>query len=452
MKPTYFSNPYPNMTKQEIYRSKLGTLQDALDLIQGGDCLIWPIHANEPKLFLDNLHTIAPRLDKPVDLWAIVHRFKHEVLSSTDPSMDVFQISSFFFDGQTRKTHAAGTRRVTYFPSDLHKFSEELNLAKRPNVFVAQVSAMDEFGYCHCVSCQQWAQENFETAEKVIYEVNPRLPMGFGEGALPVERADVIYELTEEQSIAGIPIVEDPPMTPEEQAVADYVVSLARDGDCFQLGFGGIPAAIGNSLTSKWDLGIHSEQFSTSMAKLMANGNVSNRHKAIDQRVSVAAFAIGNQFMYDYMDHNPRIHTRRGTYTNDPMNIMKNDNVLSINGGLQYDLTGQICSESIGPSQFSGTGGATDFAYGAFHSKGGRGIIASVSTTKKGTLSRIVPTLQSGSVVSVSRNLADYVVTEYGIAKLRQRTVKQRAENLIAVAHPDFRAELRKQASELLYF
>ena len=450
MKPHYFGNPYPGMTKQDIYDSKLGTLQDALDLIEGGDCLIWPIHANEPKVFLDHLHTIGPRLEEPVDLWAIVHRFPHEVLSSTDPAMDKFTIRSFFYDGQTRKSHPSG--RVTFFPCNLHNFAEELNINDRPSVFVAQVSAMDKFGYCHINSCQQWAQENFETADKVIFEVNPRLPQGFGEAALPVERADVIYELNDEQSIAGIPIVKDPPMTKDEQTVADYVVSLARDGDCFQLGFGGIPAAIGNSLSDKWDLGIHSEQFSSSMARLMANGNVTNRHKAIDRGISVAAFAIGDEFMYDYIDRNPRVHIRRGTYTNDPMNIAKNDNVLSINGGLQYDLTGQICSESIGPRQFSGTGGATDFAYGAYHSKGGRGIIASVSTTKKGTLSRIVPMLQQGSIVSVSRNLADYVVTEYGIAKLRQRTVKQRVENLIAVAHPDFRAELRKEADRLMYY
>lgn len=450
MKAVYDRNPYPGMTKQEIYQSKLGTVQDALDLIQGGDCILWPIHANEPKVFLDNLHTIAPRLEEPVTLWAIVHRFPHEVLMSTDPVMDKFPIKTFFYDGQTRKSHPSG--RVSFFPCNLHNFSEELNEAHRPNVFVAQTSAMDEFGYCHIDSDQQWSQENFETAEKVIFEVNPRLPQGFGEVALPVECADVIFELDEKQQIEGIPIVEDPVMTPDEQAVADYVVSLARDGDCIQLGFGGIPAAIGNNLNTKWDLGIHTEQFSSSMAKLMHNGNVTNRHKSIDKNVSVAAFAIGDQFLYDYINRNPRVHIRRGTYTNDPAIIAKNDNVLSINGGLQYDLTGQICSESIGPTQFSGTGGATDFAYGAYHSKGGRGIIASVSTTKKGTLSRIVPTLQEGSIVTVSRNLADYVVTEYGIAKLRQRTVKQRVENLIAVAHPDFRAELRTQAKKLMYY
>ena len=451
MKPNYFSNPYAGMTKQEIYRQKQGTLKDALDLIQGGDCILWPIHANEPKQFIDALPSILDRLDSPVELWAVVHRYPHEVLNSCDPRFqDKFHISSFFYDANTRKSHPSG--RVSFFPCNLHNFGEELCLNRKPTVFVAQVSSMDEFGYCHIVSCQQWAQEGFAAAEKVIFEVNPLLPKGFGEAALPVERADVIYELSPEDAKAGIPIVEDPPMTKEEQSVADYVVSLARDGDCFQLGFGGIPAAIGNSLIDKWDLGIHSEQFSSSMARLMANGNATNRHKAIDQGVSVAAFAIGDQQMYDYLDRNPRIHIRRGSYTNDPMNICKNDNVLSINGGLQYDLTGQICSESIGPIQFSGTGGATDFAYGAYHSKGGRGIIASVSTTKKGTISRIVPTLEPGAIVTVSRNLVDYVVTEYGIAKLRQRTVKQRVENLIAVAHPDFRAELRRQAQQLMYY
>lgn len=444
------SQQYRGMSKQDLYRAKLGTLQDALDLIQGGDCIVWPIHCNEPKVFLDHLHTIAPRLDRTVELWSAVQRFDHVVLSSTDPQYNLFHVNTFFFDANTRKAHPAG--RVSMFPCDLHAYGRELYTCKEPNVFVAQVSAMDENGYCHTATCQQWCQESFETAEKVIFEVNPQLPQGFGEVALPVARATVVYELNEQQAAEGIPIVKDPPMSPEEKAVAEYVVSLARDGDCFQLGFGGIPAAIGNSLTDKWDLGIHSEQFSSSMARLMANGNVTNRRKTLDRYISVAAFAIGDEFLYSFLHRHPRIHIRRGSYTNDPANIARNDNVLSINGGLQYDLTGQICSETIGPTQYSGTGGATDFAYGAYHSKGGRGIIASVSTTKGGTLSRIVPTLAPGSVVSVSRNLADYVVTEYGIAKLRQRTVSQRVENLIAVAHPDFRAELRKQAAKYMYY
>ena len=227
---------------------------------------------------------------------------------------------------------------------------------------------------------------------------------------------------------------------------------MMKDGDCIQLGFGGIPNAIGFHLMEKHDLGIHTEQIGTSMAHLMACGAVTNRYKSIDQGITVGSFISGDNFLYDFVDQHPRLTVRRSRYTNDPYVIARNDNVVSVNASLQIDLTGQVCAESIGPYQHSGTGGATDFAWGAYHSKGGRAILAQTSTTKKGTLSRIVPILDPGAVVSVSRNLTDMVVTEYGVAKLRQRTVGQRVENLIAVAHPDFRSELRKAAAKYMYY
>jgi acyl-CoA hydrolase len=188
------------------------------------------------------------------------------------------------------------------------------------------------------------------------------------------------------------------------------------------------------------------------MAKLMDCGAVTNRRKTLDKGITVGTFIIGDDFLYDFVDGHPRIQLKRGAYTNDPFIIAQQENMVSINAALQIDLTGQVCAESIGHKQFSGTGGATDFSYGAYHSKGGRAMLAQVSTTAKGTISRIQPVLQPGSIVSVSRNLTDMVVTEYGIAKLRQRTVKQRVEELISVAHPDFRAELRKEASKLMYY
>ena len=188
------------------------------------------------------------------------------------------------------------------------------------------------------------------------------------------------------------------------------------------------------------------------MAHLMACGAVTNRYKTIDRGITVGSFISGDHFLYDFVDQHPRLTVRRSRYTNDPYVIARNDNVVSVNASLQIDLTGQVCAESIGPYQHSGTGGATDFAWGAYHARGGRAILAQTATTKQGTLSRIVPTLDPGAIVSVSRNLTDLVVTEYGVAKLRQRTVRQRVENLIAVTHPDFRAELRRQANRLLYF
>ena len=259
--------------------------------------------------------------------------------------------------------------------------------------------------------------------------------------------ADVIIE-----SDLSLYELQDPPIREAEKTVAGYASEMVHDGDCIQLGFGGIPNAIGFDLLEKRDLGIHTEQIGSSMARLMETGAVTNRYKRIDKGITVGTFISGDDHLYEFADQHPRLCLRRSHYTNDPYVIAQNDDVVSVNAALQVDLTGQVCAESIGPLQWSGTGGATDFAWGAYHSKGGRAILAQTSTTKKGTLSRIVPILDPGAIVSVSRNLTDMVVTEYGVAKLRARTVKQRVENLIAAAHPDFRAELRKEANRYLYY
>ena len=442
----YLSRKYQGMSHQEVYNSKLGTLQDALNMIEGGDCICFSTHANEPKTFFENLHTIAGRTDKPIEMWGTVHRYKYEVITSTDPDICAkFHMNSFFCDGWMRESHSRGMN--TFFPVNLHNYGTELRNTIRPNVFVAQVSSMDLYGYCH-ISCDlQHTLENLYQADKIIFEVNSRCPKVGGESAIPAFYADLIYEV--DQPLYQLA---DPAMGEAEKAVAGYCAEMVKDGDCIQLGFGGIPNAIGASLMDRLDLGIHTEQIGSSMAKLMDCGAVTNRKKNLDKGITVGTFIIGDDFLYDYVDHHPRIQVKRGAYTNDPFIIAQQDNMVSINAALQIDLTGQVCAESIGAQQFSGTGGATDFAYGAYHSKGGRAMLAQISTVAKGTKSRIQPVLQPGSVVSLSRNLTDMVVTEYGVAKLRQRTVRQRVEELIAVAHPDFRAELRKDAEKYMYY
>lgn len=191
--------------------------------------------------------------------------------------------------------------------------------------------------------------------------------MVWGESALPISMADVVYEVDE-------PIfqLQDPPIGEREETIAGYVSDLMRDGDCIQLGFGGIPNAIGFHLMEKHDLGIHTEQIGTAMAHLMACGAVTNRCKTIDRGITVGSFISGDHFLYDFVDQHPRLTVRRSRYTNDPYVIARNDNVVSVNASLQIDLTGQVCAESIGPYQHSGTGGATDFAWGAYHAKAGR--------------------------------------------------------------------------------
>lgn len=444
----YLQGLYTGKGHEEVYKSKLGTVDDAIGIIESGDCIVWSIHGSEPRLFLRNLHRIADRIDSahPVELWSCVDRWGSEYQVHSNPDLrDKFHHQTFFYDGNFRKIHSSGMS--TYFPVNLHNYGQELHRSLRPNVVVVGVSPMDEHGYC-CVSCDlQWEMESFYSADKIIFEVNPNIPRLTGECAVPVSMADVIIE-----SDLSLYELQDPPIGETEKAVAGYASEMVHDGDCIQLGFGGIPNAIGFNLTDRHDLGIHTEQIGASMARMIESGVVTNRYKNLDKGWSVGAFIIADNFTYKYLNNHPRVMMRRGRYTNDPMIIAQQDNMVSINAALQIDLTGQVAAEAIAHIQWSGTGGATDYAYGAYHSRGGRAMLCQISTAKKGTVSRIAPVLDSGSIVSVSRNLTDMVVTEYGVAKLRQRTVKQRVENLIAVAHPDFRAELRKEANKYMYF
>ena len=203
---------------------------------------------------------------------------------------------------------------------------------------------------------------------------------------------------------------------------------------------------MGRALTGKRDLGIHSEMITATMGELMRAGVVTNARKNINRGKTIGSFAFGDQALYDYLNGNEDVVFRRCSWVTDPFVIAQNDNFVSINTAMQVDLTGQICSESIGTRQYSGSGGAFDFAYGAYRSQGGRGIIAISSTTRDGSISKIQPVLDPGAVVTIPRNVSDYIVTEYGIARMRDRTVRERVDALVAISHPDFRAELRRQA------
>lgn len=429
------------MNYHDFYRSKLGTLEGALALIQSGDTIATPIYGNEPTQFLKRLHTIAPRVEN-VSLWTMLMMGDYPVMTD-DALKGRVDVITFFYNNNCRSGHACGRYAMT--PLNLHSVGATVVATRRPTVFVAAVSPMDAHGKVYLSFDLQASLECLEAADRVIFEINPHIPRVFGETALPIERADYLYE-----AATPLPCAPVAPSSPIEKKIAENVVSLIRDGDCIQLGIGGMPNAVGEALTDKRDLGIHTEMITSSMGSLLRAGVVTNARKNFNTGKTIGAFAWGDQPLYDYLKENTAVELRRAAWVNDPFQIAQNDNMVSVNTAIQIDLTGQVCSESIGPRQFSGTGGASDFAYGAFHSKGGRGIIALASTAKNGTVSKIQPTLSPGAVVSISRNLVDYVVTEYGIAKLKNRTVRQRVENLIAVAHPDFRADLRRQADALM--
>lgn len=429
------------MNYRELYQSKLGTLEGALKLIRSGDVIGTPIYGNEPTHFIRNLHTIAPHVEN-VTLWTMLMMGDYQVM--TDPDLvGHIDVYTYFYNKDCRASH--GTKRFQYVPTDLHMVDFAIATAKPATVFVAAVSPMDEHGKVYLSFDMQAGLQNMKSADRVIFEINSNIPRVFGETALPIERADYIYEAD-----TTLPTSPMTTATQTELAIAQNVVSLIRDGDCIQLGIGGMPNAIGEALVDKKDLGIHTEMITTSMGKLLRAGVVTNARKNFNTGKTVGAFAWGDQALYDYMAENTSVMLRQVAWVNHPANIARNDNMVSVNTAIQVDLTGQICSEGMGPKQYSGSGGALDFAYGAMHSKGGRGIIALTSTAKGGTVSKIQPTLTPGSAVTIPRNSADYIVTEYGIAPLRGRSIRQRVENLIAIAHPDFRTDLRRQADLLM--
>ena len=269
------------------------------------------------------------------------------------------------------------------------------------------------------------------------------MPRTLGENFIHLSAIDSIVEYDQ-------PILQlNPPKIGEvEKKIGEYCAGLIQDGDTLQLGIGAIPDAVLTFLKEKKHLGIHSEMISDGVVDLILAGVIDNSQKTIHKNKCIVSFLMGSQKLYDYVHNNPGVELYPVDYVNHPFVIAQNDNMVSINSALQVDLMGQVNAESMGAKQFSGTGGQVDFVRGAAMSKGGRSIIAMPSTAAKGTISKIVMNLDVGATVTTSRNDVDYIITEYGIAELKGKTLRERAKALIAIAHPDFREQLTKQALE----
>jgi acyl-CoA hydrolase len=274
------------------------------------------------------------------------------------------------------------------------------------------------------------------------------LPRTFGDTLIHVRDVDLFVEHAQE--VPTLPVL---PSGPVDLAIGAYFAELVPDGATIQLGIGGIPNAAAMALKGKKDLGVHTEMLVDSVMELYELGVITNRRKTLLKDKFVATFAMGSRKLYDWLDDNPAVELRRGSWVNDPAIIRRNSRMVSLNTALMVDFTGQVASESLGTAQYSGTGGQTDTAVGAKEAFDGEGksVIATASTAKNGTLSCIVPTLPAGAAVTLHRANCDHVVTEHGIAYMRGRTVRERTRNLIAVAHPDFRSDLTAQARKLGY-
>lgn len=427
---------------RELYESKFISYEEALHKLKSGDVISMGSYGNEPMGLLRKLHTVVDNGVEDLTVWMGFPAENYPFIDN-DEIGDRIRINSIFYGGPLRNKQY--TKRITFVPNNLHSAWQVMANNKKPNIFMATVTPMDRYGYVALSLSQQTELEMLDTCDLIILEVNPKIPYTSGTVRIPVSKVD--YFIQADYPISTSPIY---PVTPEQEAIANNVASLIHDGDTIQLGIGGLPDAVAEKLMNHNDLGIYTEMLGTAMGKLMWAGVVNNSKKNFYRNRTIAAFCWGSQELYNYVDDNPMIEIMPSGYVNDPFNIAKNDNFVSVNSALQIDLTGQVCSEKIGTLQYSGTGGAFDFAYGAYHAKNGRGIIAISSTAKGGTVSRIQPTLSLGAAVSISRNVVDTIVTEYGIARIRDCSIRQRVERLISIAHPDFRAELRKEADKLM--
>jgi acyl-CoA hydrolase len=308
---------------------------------------------------------------------------------------------------------------------------------------------MDKHGYLNISLSATYEKEFIENADIVILEVNENYPVTNGDTPIHLRDVDFIYE-----SSRPVPVFPYAPVNDKDKIIGQYIADLVEDGATIQLGIGGIPNAVGLALKDKRELGVHTELFTETMIDLYEQGVITNSRKTINKGKFLTTMALGTDRLYKFIDRNPGVEVRRGSYINDPKIIAQNYKMTSINTTLEIDLTGQCASESQGHIQFSGTGGQSDTARGAQESEGGKSIMALYSTyfnrKTNEEVSKIVPFLTTGAGVSLQRNDVDYVVTEYGVAKLRGRTLKERVNNLIAIAHPNFREELRKEADKYM--
>ncbi len=349
-----------------------------------------------------------------------------------------FRHNAIFVGSTTRE--AVNSGRGDFTTCYFHEVPGLFHTTLKPDVALVMVTPPDENGMCSLGVSVDYTYAAVKNAWTVIAQVNPCMPWTGERSLISVKEIDLFVE-------HEAPIIElNPPKIGEvERAIGEHVASLVHDGDCLQLGIGAIPDAVLLFLKDKKDLGIHSEMFSDGVVELVEAGVITNKRKNYHQGVSVANFLMGTKRLYDFVDHNPDVMIAPADYVNNPRIIAQNDNLVSINSCVQVDLMGQVCAEMVGSKQISGVGGQVDFVRGAAMSRGGRSILAFPSTAAKGTVSKIVAQLDAGAAVTTSRNDVHYIVTEFGIAELKGKTLRERARALIAIAHPKFRAELAEE-------
>jgi len=422
------------MSWQDDYRSKLTTAREAVQCVQSGMRVYIHPGCAEPEALVEALMARAPYV---TDV-EIVHILTMGRADYIAPEMEGhFRHNALFIGGNVRDAIAEG--RADYTPIFLSEIEALFESGAMPiDVAIIQISPPDDHGFCSFGVGVDLTLTATRYAKCIVAQVNAQMPRTYGDSFIHVSQIHKIVE-------ASRPLCElrKHPCGEVEEAIGKHIAELVPNGACLQLGIGAIPDAVLANLKHHHDLGIHSEMVSDNIVPLIEAGIVNGQAKNFKPRKIILGFVLGTKALFDFVHDNPIFEFHPTSYTNDPFMIARNDKMVAINSAIQIDVTGQICSDSLGQKFYSGFGGQLDFIRGAAHSRGGMPIIAISSTAKNGTISRIVPMLTPGAGVVTSRADVHYVVTEFGVAYLHGKTIRQRAEALINIAHPKFRDELR---------
>ncbi len=426
----------------EQYRSKVRTAEEAVQVVRSGDRVHIHNGNSEPEALVKALVARAQELHD-VEL---VHMATMGSADYTRPEYaGHFRATALFIGGNVRKAVQEG--RVDYIPIFLSEIEGLFRSGAMPlDVTLLQCCKPDDYGFMSLCTGPDVALTTAQTAKHVIVEVNDQAPRIHGDAFLHVSKADVIVEAS--HPLAEYRSVE---ITDTHTAIARHVANLIPDGATVQTGIGGIPEAVLIALKDHTDIGVHSEMVPDRAIDLIQSGVITNDRKTLHPHKIVCGFLLGTKKLFDFVDDNPIFEFHPTAYVNDPFVIAQNERMVAINSALEVDLTGQVCADSVGHIPISGFGGQVDFIRGAARSKGGIPIIALPSTAKEGTISRIVPSLRPAAGVVTSRADVRYVVTEFGVAYIHGKTLRQRAEALIQIAHPNFRNELMDDALKMGY-
>jgi 4-hydroxybutyrate CoA-transferase len=428
---------------QSEYRTKLMSAREALQAVQSGMRVYIHPGCAEPEVLVEALMDRAPHVQNV----EIVHLLTMGRADYIAPGMaGHFRHKAMFIGANVRE--AVNDGRADYIPIYLSEIEGLFLSGQMPlDVALIQISPPDAHGFCSFGVGIDTTLTAAKCAKHVIAQVNHQMPRTYGDSFIHISKLNAIVEVS--RPLCELPREE---ITDLHRGIARHVATLIEDGCTLQLGIGGIPDAVLLELTDRKDLGIHTEMLSHNAIPLIESGVINGRLKTLHPRKIVLSFVLGTKELFDYIHDNPVFEFHPCSYTNNPFVIAQNDRMIAVNSTLQVDITGQVCSDSIGQYFYSGFGGQVDFVRGARHSKGGKPIIAMPATAKNGTVSRIMPVLTPGSGVVASRGSIHYVVTEFGIAYLHGKSVQERAEALINIAHPKFRKELYEHCERTRWF